>query len=236
MCGRYSITMTPDMLRRLFGVVFRDNLAPRWNMAPTQAAPVIHLGGSGGRVAAMMRWGLVPSWVKDVSVGAKMINARAETVAEKPSFRAAYRRRRCLVPADGFYEWKTEGGIKQPWRVARQDQAPFAFAGLWELWEGRGEGSALQTFTILTTEANATLRDIHHRMPVMLFEPEQFEAWLTADTVEAEALMTPCDPEAIMAYRVDPRVGNVRHDDAGLIEPVAAPPPSPSEPPQGSLF
>lgn len=235
MCGRYSITITPDMLYRLFGVEFRGNLEPRWNMAPTQAAPVIHLGHS-GRSATMMRWGLVPPWAKDTVGGARMINARAETVAEKPAFRAAYRRRRCLVPADGFYEWKTEGGIKQPWRVERSDQAPFAFAGLWELWEGHGEGSALLTFTILTTEANAAIREIHHRMPVMLFDPQQFETWLAGDMRAVEALLRPSDPEAIKAYRVSPRVGNVRHDDASLIEPVAAPPPNLREPQQGSLF
>lgn len=234
MCGRYSITMPPEVLRRLFGISFDGNLEPRWNMAPTQTAPVVFLDEQGRRVVAPMRWGLVPAWAKDDGMGARMINARAETVAEKPSFRAAYRQRRCLIPADGFYEWKTEGGVKQPWRVVRTDRAPFAFAGLWEMWEGGGEGSALQSFTIVTTDANATIRDIHHRMPVMLFDPVRFETWLTGSVTEAEALLVPCDPVEIETYRVDPRVGNVRHDDAGLIEPITNPPPS--NPAQGSLF
>ncbi len=143
-----------------------------------------------------MRWGLVPSWSKDIGIGAKLINARAETVAEKPTFRAAFRHRRCLVPADGFYEWQATGGRKQPWRVVRRDRAPFAFAGLWELWEGTGEGSALETFSIVTTEANATLRNIHSRMPVMLFEEAQFKTWLAGTPPEAAAMTATLRPGA----------------------------------------
>ena len=187
----------------------------------------------GVRRLDQLRWGLVPSWSKDMSGAARMINARAETVAEKPAFRAAFRQRRCLVPADGFYEWKAEAGGKRPWRVVRRDRAPFAFAGLWELWEGTGEGSALETFSIVTTEANATVRGIHHRMPVMLFEEAQFTTWLSAEPKRAAAVLAPCDPALIEAYPVDPRVGNVRHDDAALVEPVVPAAPSPA---QGSLF
>lgn len=235
MCGRYSITTDPEAMRRIFRIDTLLNLMPRWNVAPTQEVPVVRNGdGAGaGRELHIMRWGLVPSWAKDIGIGARLINARAETVNEKPAFRGAYRYRRCLVPADGFYEWKPEGGRKQPWRVVRRDRAAFAFAGLWELWEGTGEGSALETFSIVTTEANDAVRDIHHRMPVMLFDDRQFATWLSAAPAEAAALMAPCDPAAIEAYRVDPRVGNVRNDDAGLVEPLEPPRPAAV---QGSLL
>jgi putative SOS response-associated peptidase YedK len=239
MCGRYSITTAPEAMRRLFDVDTALNLEPRWNLAPTQAAPVIKLldgapGRERHRALAMMRWGLVPSWAKDIDIGVKMINARSETVTEKPAFRAAYRYRRCLVPADGFYEWRTEAGIKQPYRVVRRDRAPFAFAGLWEMWEGRAEGSALESFSILTTDANATIAHIHHRMPVMLFDQSDFATWLEADVKEAGTLLHPCDPAAVEAYPVDRRVGNVRNDDPGLADPIDPAPPS--KPVQGSLF
>jgi len=238
MCGRYSITTAPEAIRRLFDVETDLNLEPRHNLAPTQPARGVRMGQPGsdeweGRARVMMQWGLVPGWAKDASGGAKMIYARSETVAEKPAFRAAYRRRRCLVPSDGFYEWRTEGGVKQPYRVVRKDRAPFAFAGLWEVWEGTGEGSWLETFTIVTTTANSAIEHIHHRMPVMLFDTPEFETWMTADPKEAAPLMAPCDPEAIEAYPVDRRVGNVRNDDPGLFEPVEPTVPKPS---QGSLF
>ncbi len=240
MCGRYSITTAPEAMRHLFEVETGLNLEPRWNMAPTQAAPVIKLmdegPARGRRVLAMMRWGLVPSWAKDIDIGVKMINARAETVDEKPAFRGAYRYRRCVIPADGFYEWRTEGGVKQPYRVVRRDRAPFAFAGLWELWEGTGEGSALESFTIVTTEATESIAHIHHRMPVMLFDREAFATWMGADKDTAGQLMLPCDPGLVEAYPVDRRVGNVRNDDAGLVEPVRVAPPAPPKPQQGSLF
>lgn len=228
-------------MRRLFEVDTALNLQPRWNMAPTQAAPVIKLmdgrpGTGRHRALALMRWGLVPAWAKDIDIGARMINARSETVTEKPAFRAAYRYRRCLVPADGFYEWHTEAGGKQPYRVVRRDRAPFAFAGLWELWEGTGEGSALETFTILTTDANETIAHIHHRMPVMLFDQDAFATWIGPDIKAAGALMQPCDPSAIEVFPVDKRVGNVRYDDPDLVNPVIPMVPPSPPPVQGSLF
>ena len=237
MCGRYSITTAPEALRQLFGVEFGLNLQARYNLAPMQAAPVIQIGEDGaGRVLTMMRWGLVPSWAKDADGGARIINARSETVREKPSFRAAFQRRRCLVPADGFYEWKTKAGVKQPYRITASDQATFAFAGLWEMWEGVGEGSALQTFSILTTEATSSIAHIHHRMPVMLFQPSAWSQWMEGTAEEAFALARPSEPEAVTSYPVDRRVGNVRNDDASLIEAITPPePPSPT-PVQGSLF
>ncbi len=238
MCGRYSITLPTEALRSLFDVDSMLNLQPRWNMAPTQDAPVVRLGSEGQRQLAMMRWGLVPSWAKEIEIGARMINARRETVAEKPPFRAAFRSRRCLIPADRFYEWRTEAGHKQPYRVVRKDRAPFAFAGLWEIWEGRGEGSPLETFTILTTGANEAIAHIHHRMPVMLFDRAAFATWLEGDGETAGRLTEAVDPAVIEAYPVDRRVGNVRNDAAGLIEPVAldAVPAAPPPPAQRSLF
>ncbi len=239
MCGRYSITTDPEALRRLFRIDTLLNLMPRWNVAPTQEVPVVRRsdarreGDGDGRELHIMRWGLVPSWAKEIGVGARMINARAEN--EKPAFRGAFRYRRCLVPADGFYEWTAEAGRKQPWRIVRRDRAPFAFAGLWEMWEGTGEGSALETFSIVTTEANEAIRDIHNRMPVMLFDDGQFETWLAAEPKRAAELMVPCDSAAIEAYRVDPRVGNVRNDDPSLIEPLARGP-HPAMPAQGRLL
>ena len=133
MCGRYSLTVTPDELYRLFGIDDKLNLQPRFNVAPTQAAPVVRKTG-GKKNMDMLRWGLIPPWSKDVSIASKLINARGETVAEKPSFRSAYESRRCLVPVDGFYEWRTEGGKKQPFRIGFREGKPFAFAGLWESW------------------------------------------------------------------------------------------------------
>lgn len=235
MCSRYTISSDPDALRRLFGVDTMLNLMPRWNVAPTQEVPVVRAAERGGRELAIMRWGLVPSWAKDIGIGVRTINARAETVNEKPAFRGAFRYRRCLVPADGFYEWTGTAGRKQPWRIVRRDRQPFAFAGLWEVWEGTGEGSWLETFSIVTTEANERIGQIHSRMPVMLFEEPQFRSWMSGTTKEAAALMVPCDSALIDAYRVDPRVGNVRVDDPGLVEPMAPLPAAPAAA-QGSLF
>jgi len=223
MCGRYSLTSPVEAMAQLFGFPDRPNLAPRYNIAPTQQAPVVRLHGT-GRELALLRWGLVPHWAKDPSIAARLINARAETVAEKPSFRDAFRRRRCLVPADGYYEWQKLAGARQPWRMVlaggETQSRPFAFAGLWERWAGP-DGAALETFTILTTEANTATRDIHPRMPVVL-EPDAHALWLepTADRRALEAVLKPYPSAAMTAYKVGRRVGNVRHDDAGLIAPL----------------
>ena len=180
----------------------------------------------GGRKLGFMRWGLVPSWAKDMTIGQRMINARAETVAEKPSFRGAFKRRRCLIPADGFYEWQARGkGPKQPYRIGRQDGAPFAFAGLWEAWRG-GEGDELLTCTIITTEANRTLREIHPRMPVILDERDH-AAWLDTTADDGKSLrpmLAPAAEELLFAYPVSMRVNNVRNDDADCIAPLSTPP------------
>ncbi len=250
------MTAPIEAIRRIFAVEAVLNLAPRYNIAPTQETPVVRLDQAGGRALAMLRWGLVPSWAKDATIGAKLINARADTVATKPSFRAAFRQRRCLVPADGFYEWQAglpgkprPGKPKQPYLIARADKATFAFAGLWEHW--RDGGQVLETFTIITTDANKTLMPIHHRMPVIL-DPGNYAAWLDPKNKDAEALLKPAPDDALTAIPISTRVNAVRNDDPSLIAPVASDPPAPASgagsamrpapkakgagPAQGSLF
>ncbi len=223
MCGRYSLTSPTEAVRRLFDFPERPNLAVRVNIAPSQAVAAVRLGedGAGERQFVWLRWGLIPSWAKEPGIGNRIINARAETIAEKPAFRAAFRRRRCLIPADGFYEWKTERGRKQPYRIALADGAPFAFAGLWERWAGSGEAGAVESCTIVTTEANARLKAIHHRMPVIL-APGAYEAWLDPATpgAQAQALLRPAPSAWFTAYRVSPKLNSPANDDPTLIEPL----------------
>ncbi|MFH0793003.1 MAG: SOS response-associated peptidase, partial [bacterium] len=169
MCGRYSQTAPLDVVMKRFEIAAGgdESLSPRYNLAPTQDAPVVVIVQEQGRRLKMMRWGLVPSWAKDCSIGNKLINARGETILEKTSFKRAFQRRRCLVVADGFYEWKRAGGRKQPMRIVMRDRQPFGMAGLWEAWRSP-EGESVESFTIITTEANEMIRGIHNRMPVIL--------------------------------------------------------------------
>ena len=227
MCGRFSLTTAPEAMRALFDYENFPNLAPRYNIAPTQeVAAVRRAADSAPRELAMLRWGLVPRWAKDISIGARMINARAETVAEKPAFRDAFKKRRCLVPADGFYEWRIEDGKKQPFRIGMKGGAPFAFAGLWESWSppDGAAGATVESVTIITTAANDRLRPIHPRMPVIL-DAADYGKWLDADGVDGaatRALLRPYPAQPMAFYRVDPRVNNARNDDAACIEPLAA--------------
>lgn len=234
MCGRYSLTTPVAALRDLFGFSARPNLAPRYNIAPTQEVAVVRLAsGSGGRQLVMLRWGLIPSWARDLATGSPLINARAETAAEKPAFRSAFRHRRCLVLADGFYEWKaSEGGPKQPWRITRADGAVFAFAGLWEHWE-TPDGEAVESCAIVTTEAAPAIGHIHSRMPVIL-APGGLDAWLAGSPSDAGALLHPYEG-SLDARPVSRRINNVRNDDASLIEP-APPEEEPEAPAQGTLL
>jgi putative SOS response-associated peptidase YedK len=219
MCGRYSITTAPEAMRQLFGYEARPNFPPRYNVAPTQMAPVVRLGPDGRREPAMLRWGLVPSWAKDPKIGARLINARSDTVAVKPSFRAAFRKRRCLVPADGFYEWRAGGKLKQPYRVTLADGEPFAMAGLWESWRAN-TSDAIESFCILTTSANERLAEIHDRMPVILHEAD-FEAWLgSKDEAKALAVLRPYPAERTAYYAVSRRVNSPKFDDPECIAPV----------------
>ena len=235
MCGRYAITMPIDSMRELFGFEARPNLAERYNVAPTQEIPAVRIGYSGqGRELAAFSWGLVPSWAKDPAAANRMINARGETIAEKSSFRSAFKRRRCLIPANGFYEWK--GGVKgpkHPYFIQLEDGVPFAFAGIWERWEG-GDGDHWETCAIVTTDANDALRPIHHRMPVIL-SPENHETWLTAEPKEAAAFMTPYSGE-VEAWPVDTLVNKVQNDGPELVARSKAAPPEKPKPAQMDLF
>ena len=220
MCGRYELHTHPAALALAFGLKLPPAIAPRYNIAPMQDVPVIRLSKAGERELAQVRWGLVPRWAKDPSIGSKMINARSETLAEKPSFRTALKRHRCLIPADGFYEWKVVPGAgKQPIHIGMKDGAPFAFAGLTERWLSPA-GEVLDTCTIVTTQANAMLSAMHDRMPAII-APTQYERWLDVAVEEVADLLAPYPADAMTWYPVSTRVNSVRHDDATLIERVA---------------
>jgi putative SOS response-associated peptidase YedK len=220
MCGRFTLRTPSNLLVQQFLLPIDPQWHPRYNIAPTQPIAVVRLSEDGaGREGVQLRWGLVPSWAKDAKIGSRMINARAETVAEKPSFRSAFKRRRCLVPADGYYEWLKTGGGKQPYFIRLLDERPFAFAGLWEYWEGSGEGP-LQTCTIITTTANERTADIHLRMPVILDE-QDYEPWLDADQQDRrrlEPLLKPYDSSKMTLDPVSKYVNNVCHESPECIK------------------
>lgn len=227
MCGRYSLTTPVESVARLFGFDERPNLAARYNIAPTQNALVVRGSIGGGVEGVSIRWGLTPPWAQSLDEGVRMINARSETVREKPSFRAAYEARRCLAPSDGFYEWrKTEAG-KQPNRIAMQDNSVFAFAGLWERWRAP-DGVETDTFCLLTTTASPLLAPIHHRMPVIL-SPEDYAVWINGTPEEAAFLMRPYEDNALRSYPVGARVGNVRNDGPDLWDAAPAQPAAPRQ-------
>jgi putative SOS response-associated peptidase YedK len=221
MCGRFVITSAPEALRKLLGYKEQPNFPPRYNIAPTQPIPVVRLD-QGERHFALMRWGLIPSWVKDPKQFALLINARLEGIAEKPSFRAAMKRRRCLIPADGFYEWQKRGKTKQPYFIRARNREPFAFAGLWETWTDR-DGGEIETAAIVTCAANKTLAPVHERMPVIV-PPEQYDAWLDSDKIEAKpaaALLGPAPGDFLEAYEISTRVNSVKNDSAENLDPAA---------------
>ena len=222
MCGRYTFKTPLDDIAALFGLHGElPPFDPRYNIAPTQTVPII-IAESGQSELRLMRWGLIPHWAKDTSIGNRLINARAETVADKPAFRDAYRHRRCLVPADGFYEWKTRGKRKQPYYIHRRDDEPIAFAGLWESWTDPEQKEPLETFTIITTEPNELLRPIHNRMPVIL-TADDAESWLTADLDKAAGVLRPVGSSLLQADPVSSRVNTPANDDASLIEVIESP-------------
>ncbi|MFB2880460.1 SOS response-associated peptidase [Floridanema aerugineum] len=222
MCGRYSFTQVAEAIADKFQVKEVPPLSPRYNIAPTQQIATVSVNSeSSERQFKMLRWGLIPSWAKDAKMGAKLINARAETVAEKPAFRSAFKKRRCLILADGFYEWKTQDGEKQPFYFRWENGEPFAFAGLWEHWE-KGEGEPIESCTILTTEANELMRPIHDRMPVIL-EPKNYEQWLDPEAKKIELLQSflqPYPSEEMTAYPVSTKVNNPKNDRSECIQPI----------------
>ncbi|PSN14172.1 hypothetical protein C7293_12875 [filamentous cyanobacterium CCT1] len=225
MCGRFSLNQTGEELAVAFHLKDVPPVAPRYNIAPTQpVATVVATAEHPEPHFHLLQWGLIPSWAKDPAIGSRMINARAETVAEKPSFRAAFKRRRCLVLADGFYEWQRQGKgqPKQPHYIFLRDHQPFAFAGLWEHWHDPVGGGELQTCTLLTTAPNELMEPLHNRMPVIL-PPEDYAAWLDPSYYQPQtlqAMLRPYESEAMERYPVSKVVNKPQHDTPNCIEPL----------------
>ncbi|MDE0096741.1 MAG: SOS response-associated peptidase [Gammaproteobacteria bacterium] len=230
MCGRFTQISSGREVHAVMGLDGPEvDLRPRYNIAPSQNAAVVR-NDAGGRQLSMLRWGLIPTWAKKPDIGNRLINARAETAAEKLSFRAAFSQRRCIVPADGFYEWRRECAVRQPWYVTTRGGEPMAFAGLWEHWrvpEVAGlQGSLadcqpndiVETFTILTTGANGAMQSIHHRMPVIL-SPEAIRPWLAGEEVELGSAAE----DLLMMHRVSRHMNNPRHDGPECIVALEAP-------------
>jgi putative SOS response-associated peptidase YedK len=235
MCGRFARRSTQEVLADWFGVPLEDIpwFIPTFNAAPQSTQPILRLDrDTGARVCALARWGLVPYWAKDQKVGYSTINARAEEVLSKPAFREAFKKRRCLIPADAFYEWQNANPAKkskkkQPYAIALRSGEPYAFAGLWELWKPK-EGPPLESFTIITTDPNEVTEKIHDRMPVLL-DPRDYDRWLDPGNPERPPtdLLRPYPAEKMHAWPVSERVGNVRNDDQALLAEL---PPVPENP------
>ncbi|REJ71686.1 MAG: SOS response-associated peptidase [Planctomycetota bacterium] len=221
MCGRFTLRASPLELAEVFELLREPVAIPRFNIAPTQSVAVVR-AGEAGRELSQVRWGLIPSWAKDEKIGSRLINARGETVAEKPSFRSAFKRRRCLVPADGFYEWKKlDDRSKQPYFIGMAGDEPFAFAGLWEHWTDPG-GKEVESCTIITTEANELLAELHDRMPVILHE-QDYDQWLDPQEAEKDrllGLLVPYESSALRAYPVSRLVNSPRNDVAECVKPI----------------
>jgi putative SOS response-associated peptidase YedK len=222
MCGRYSLATPAQQVAEHFGLAGVPELSPRYNIAPTQSVAIVRTSGDeAAPILEFRRWGLIPSWAKDPAIGSRMINARVETAAEKPAFRSAFRRRRCLVPADGFYEWKPHPKRRRPHHVRLADGELFGLAGLFEAWKS-SEGETIGSCTLLTTAANAALRALHDRMPILI-DPEHYGGWLDPDLQDPEAILSliqPSTSDRLRFHPVDFRVNNPRNDDVGCIEPT----------------
>jgi putative SOS response-associated peptidase YedK len=221
MCGRFALKTPPRSIQEHFHLPETVNLSPRYNIAPSQAIAVVrHLPGKRFPQQDMLRWGLIPHWAKDMKISYKMINARAETLAQKPSFREAFKKRRCMIAADGFYEWKHSGKAKQPIYVQMKNGAVFGIAGLWESWNSP-EGNIVESCTIVTTSANRLISEIHDRMPVIL-PPEQYETWLQDSPPEhsLQQLLMPYPADAMEAYQVSSIVNSPKNDTPACILPI----------------
>jgi len=219
MCGRYELSSHPAVVALAFGLPFPPEIHPRYNVAPTQQVPIVRQNVDGARELAQVRWGLVPRWARDPSIGTRMINARAETVATRGAFRHAFARHRCLVPVNGFYEWRRTPSGKAPVHIGMRDGRPFGLAGLYERWLSP-DGEVLDTCTIVTTTACESLRDVHDRMPVIVPEAEHAR-WLDSANADAGDLLASWSGEPLRVYPVSARVNAVRNDDARLLEPLA---------------
>ena len=222
MCGRFALDISPDRLIAMFGLAKGVDFAPHYNIAPSASVPVIRQSPEGERVADLLRWGLIPHWTKEPSIGNKLNNARAESVTEKPSFRNAYKRRRCLVPASGYYEWQeVPGERKQPWYIRLKYGEPLAMGGLWESWTSP-EGEIVRTFCVMTTGPNEIMKPIHDRMPVIIGAVD-WAIWLDPQHNDAELvsnLLAPYATNAMEAWPVSRKVSNAREEGAELIEQV----------------
>ena len=224
MCGRYTITVEEEALFARFKIrEYEGQHIPRYNIAPTQNNPVVLVNEQNKRIMTPMRWGLIPSWAKEEAIGNKMINARIETVTQKPSFKTAFAKRRCLVPADGYYEWSKIGapGKKSPFRIVLKSRELFAFAGLWDIWKNE-EGENIPSYTIITTEADKLVGKIHPRMPVIL-RPENEDNWIDPTARDLKTLMRLLEPypsDSMEMYEVSPLVGRANVDVEMLIQPV----------------
>ncbi len=219
MCGRFAFYSPHEAVTRLFGVAEAPGIEPRYNIAPTQFVAVVRAAG-GPRQLAMLYWGLVPSWAKEKSIGARMINARSETLGEKPSFRNAYKRRRCLVLADGYYEWQRTGSVKQPYFISFASGEPFGMAGLWERWRDPGTGEPLESCCIVTTSPAPAVAHVHDRMPVIV-APDAYDEWLDPDNLATDRLarlLAPSAAPGLQARAVSRRVNDARNQGAQLLE------------------
>jgi len=223
MCGRYTLTSSGEELALLFDISDLPMVLPRYNLAPTQEAAVVRVPAPGEpRRLDLLKWGLIPYWAKEASIGNRMINARSESVAEKPAYRWSFKKKRCLIPADGFYEWKKEGKLKQPYLIHRKDGKPFAFAGLWSSWKSPDQEKPVETFTILTTDANDLLRPLHDRMPVIV-DPENFDLWLDPkieDAAKLQPLLAPHAVDGFEAFPVSRAVNSPAHEAEDCIAPL----------------
>lgn len=220
MCGRYGLNHPHTVLTDWYRASFMPELKPRYNIAPTMEILAVR-ETERGHAGSMMRWGLIPYWAKDAKKLPVMNNARAETIAEKPMFKQSFRQRRCLIPASGFFEWKTEGKGKQPYFISSRDGAPFSFAGIWSTWTAADTGESIDSCTIVTTECNALMQPIHERMPVIL-SPEDWVAWLDPGPKQDEILLSllrPFNAEQMQAWPVSPAVGKVANQGEELIKP-----------------
>lgn len=219
MCGRFALKAPPAELVQRFDLDECVDLKPRYNIPPGTDIAAIRLSPEGKRVLHLLRWGLVPHWAKDPSIGNKLNNARGESITEKPSFRDAFKRRRCLIPADGFFEWQAQGKVKQPFYISLKSGEPMAMAGLWESWKAP-DGAILRTCCVITTGPNAVMQPIHDRMPVIV-APEDWARWLSAPVEEVEELVQPYAPEQMQGWAVDRRVSRTGDDDAALVQKLA---------------
>jgi len=221
MCGRFALGIPPYSIIEFFNIEDLIEYEPRFNIAPTQSVPaIVQDKESHKRVLKMFHWGLIPYWAKDMKIGSRLINARSETVTTKPSFREAFKHRRCLIPTTGFYDWEKQSKRKQPYHIKMKDNEPFAFAGLWESWEG-GK-SVIESCTILTTEANKAIQSIHDRMPVIL-KPEDYDMWIDSDNTDSESLeqlLKPFLSDISEVYPISNYVNKPQHDNPQCIQPL----------------